>query len=142
MVITLDDSQNDRAPTLSTRRHMSLMGHVLCRECKLKLTLGKLKYDSEGNAIGFWGPSHDPEKRAQVLGHFLAAHLTHEVIVLGERLYDMDDLCEYDALRELQPDCKWAREHEPVLVGGVTFYRTPCEPVSDRLRRERGELEN
>jgi hypothetical protein len=123
---------------------MSYKGHILCRKCKLKLGLGKLLGERStsgemADPLGFGMPGLTEEQLGRVVLHFLAQHVRHEVVVAGDPVVeDLADLCEYDSLRMLDDDCPWARSHEPVYVGGVKFYRVPCEPPAERQAREQG----
>ena len=115
---------------------MSYKGHILCRTCKLKLSLGKLIRDEAGRATGFWQPPIEGADERDVMLHFIAEHLEHDLRILGDAaIDDLSDLVEYDSLMQLDPNCKWAREHESINLAGALVWRIPCEPIEARKRR-------
>jgi hypothetical protein len=110
---------------------MSYCGHIVCRRCKLILGLGKLLWDGDSplgleSGFGFWRGDLTEEQLAKAVVHFVAQHITHEVVAVGDSVYDASDLQEYDTLTFIDCDTAWTRTHDPVVVGGVKFYRVPC----------------
>ena len=112
---------------------MSYKGHILCRQCKLKICIGKLRHNDDDQPVGFWGPTGDINTSVNVIMHFLAQHIRHDIIVAGDTFVEnIDDLVEYDMLMQVPSTSDWAKNNEPVVLGDITFYRVPCEPLDDR----------
>lgn len=105
---------------------MSFLGHILCRSCKLKLSLGKLRRDEAGRPTGFRFAGLSEAELGMAALRFLAEHVKHDLIVAGDdRVYDSVALREYDL----------------VFPGagpeGPAFERIPGEPLVEREKRLR-----
>lgn len=106
---------------------MSFKGHIVCKQCRLVLTLGKLR-TLEGQQMpqGFRHAVLGDTELGQVVLAFLAQHIKHEVMVVGDTvLEDMDDLSDYSLLSMIDDGCPWATSHTPIIVGSAKFYAIP-----------------
>lgn len=119
---------------------MSYKGHLVCHTCRLVLTLGKLGRDEEGNPTHF--RAVDPDELGRIALAFIAAHLKHDPVCLGDTRMEMgeEEWNAYDLLTEKRP-LAWAERESPVQLAGVSFWKIPLEPLherDERLRREAG----
>jgi hypothetical protein len=115
---------------------MSTQGHIVCCKCKLILSLGKMIRNDARQPIGFSQPSVQGTDANTVMLHFIAEHMEHELRVLGDVALDsLSNFVEFDSVRQLDPNCKWAKEHESIRLGGAEFWRVPCEPAEQRNAR-------
>ena len=78
---------------------MAYRGHILCRDCKQRLLLGKPLRYSDGRPSTLWLATAPEEgELGKAALRFMAHHLNHDVIVAGDNfIYDMKDLREYEA---------------------------------------------
>ncbi len=120
---------------------MSYKGHLLCRKCKLTLCLGKLQRDGVSqndilDHIGFAHANLTAEELGKVVLQFVAQHITHDIVAVGDPVWEnIEDLVEYDLCMVTRRDGEWALEFQAMEIGGVKFYRVPCEPLEERRRR-------
>ena len=112
---------------------MSYMGNIVCRKCKLILGLGKFRANTVGGPIiGFWGPGDTIEESERIVSHFMAEHIRHDLIVIGEEIYGLD-LRGYEWLTTFKPvDEELAARLKYCELGDVQLYR----------RLHEGELQN
>ena len=115
---------------------MSYQGHLICHTCKLKLSLGKLIRDDDGKQVGFGHAKFTDEELGRVVLAFLAEHIKHELVALGDdTLYVLDTLPEFDTLVSVPPGSPFALNHARLEYAGVALWRLPCEPIADREKR-------
>jgi hypothetical protein len=116
---------------------MSFQGHILCRTCRQKLSLGKLLRDEDGTHLGFAHGKFDDVELGRVTLSFIALHIQHDLVCLGDdRLYEMEDLPSYDMLVRMPPDSPRAQTTAPTILGGIALWPLPCESDEDRVRRK------
>ena len=115
---------------------MSFQGHLVCYTCKLKISLGKLIRDDDGNHRGFAHGKFTDEELGQVALAFVAEHIKHELVAVGDTVLEAhDELAEFDMLVRIPEGSPFADSHTPVTYVGIDLWRLPCEPMSDRDKR-------
>ena len=114
---------------------MSFKGSIICHDCRWMLTLGKLGWHEPAQFAYF---REDQEELGRVILAFIASHIQHHVECMGDtRRWEREDGWDGYYLLTNNAPLRLQERQEPIVIGGVKFWRMPLgqpELASERLR--------
>ena|SRR5437868_6671976 len=81
---------------------MSVSGHLICRDCKQKMWLGKWLVTADGMKLGFGRCGVLDEHLGLGVLNFLARHVNHDVLIISDEKHD--ELSWEEPLHEYEND--------------------------------------
>jgi|GEM_PF-6264342 len=96
---------------------MAILGHLLCRTCKVQTCLGKwLRHEEDDLGFGFWRGGLTDEQLGLRTLNFLARHVNHDILLLSDGEYDQRSFTEpFDEYLSVEDGLRddWPKDAEP-----------------------------